>query len=147
MILSRGGTNGKHIWSRRAVEERTEKSKAGSPTLHRRTSGVGKRRLERATYIVYVGSKADQHRSEKAMGAGSEWIEARSGRSQNNGFHSCEANDLSSRQKENRGCAAGEMGEVESGEEGLTYDARIRPATFGGGLFSLMTNYSGSAGR
>ena len=79
------------------------------------------------------------------MGKGSEWIEA----SSDNCVGSCEThtNNLSRRQKENRGCAAGEMGEVESGEEGLTYDARIRPATFGGGLFSLMMNYSGSAGR
>jgi hypothetical protein len=68
MILSRGGTNGKFIWSSRAVEERIEKSTAGSPTVYCGTSGFGKLKLERASYIVSLGSKSDQLSAKEAMG-------------------------------------------------------------------------------
>jgi hypothetical protein len=51
------------------------------------------------------------------MGAGSEWIEASNG--ETNRFGSCETHtkNLSSRQKENRGCYPCTLGEVQSGEE------------------------------
>jgi len=50
------------------------------------------------------------------MGAGSKWIAASSGE---NCFGSCEThkNNLSRRQKENRGGAAGTLGEGEGGDE------------------------------
>src|ERR1039458_4178539 len=108
-----GGTNGKHICSSRAFEEGTEKSTAGSPTVYCGTSGFGKLKLERASYIVSLGSKADQSRTEKAMGKDPKGIEARSDR-----LNACEANDLGSRKEEDRGGTAGAVGEDEGGEEG-----------------------------
>jgi hypothetical protein len=88
----------KFIWSNRAVEERIEKSTAGSPTVYCGTSGFGKLKLERASYIVSLGSKADQSPTEKAMSNSSKGVET-------------QANDLSRRSKENRSGAAGTLGE------------------------------------
>ena len=92
------GYHGKSIWSSRAVEERIEKSTAGSPTVYCGTSGFGKLKLQRASYIVSLGSQADQSRTEKAMGDSSKGVET-------------QANDLSRRSKENRSGAAGTLGE------------------------------------
>jgi hypothetical protein len=56
--LPREYQNGKFIRSSRAVEEGTEKSTAGSRTLCRSTCGFGKLGIERAAYIVGVGTQA-----------------------------------------------------------------------------------------
>jgi hypothetical protein len=60
-------------------------------------------------YIVGVGSQADQHRTEKAMGKGSEWIAASE---DCDGLGSCKADHVGIRPQEDRGGAAG-GGEVE----------------------------------
>jgi hypothetical protein len=51
------------------------------------------------------------------MGAGSEWIEASSGSSENKGVGTCEACHISGRQEEDRCGDKGEMGEVPGREE------------------------------
>jgi hypothetical protein len=58
------------------------------------------------------------------MGKGSKWIESSNG----NSFVSCETHpkNLSSRQKENRGGTAGEVGEGEGGEEESGIEPRTR---------------------
>ena len=51
------------------------------------------------------------------MGEGPKGIAARSSLSENNGLNDCEANNLSGGKEEDRGGAAGKMGEDKGGEE------------------------------
>jgi hypothetical protein len=106
-------TNGKLVWSGRALEERTEKSTAGSPAVYCRTRGFGKLGIERTANFISRCSQADQHGAKSAMGTNQKGIAARSDRD-----NDCEANDLGSRQEKDRGGTAGALGKVESGEEG-----------------------------
>jgi hypothetical protein len=54
------------------LQKKTAKSTGGNPTVYCRARGFGKPKLERAAYIVSVGSKADQLSAKEAMGAGPE---------------------------------------------------------------------------
>jgi hypothetical protein len=71
------------------------------------------------------------------MGKGSEWIEASSG----NYFGSCETHtkNLSSRQKEDRGCRTRSLGEVQGGEEEGGLVERAKPAAISPQASSLMS--------
>jgi hypothetical protein len=51
------------------------------------------------------------------MGAGSKWIEASSGDSENDWIGTCEAHDVGISPQEDRGGAAGTLGTGEGGEE------------------------------
>jgi hypothetical protein len=64
------------------------------------------------------------------MGEGSKRIAVSGRRSENKGLHSCETHYLLSRQEEDRGGAAGTLGEAEGWEEGsVKSGARMKPAT------------------
>jgi hypothetical protein len=80
------GNHGKLVRSGRSLKEGTAKSTAGNQTIHRRTSSIRKLKLEEASHIVCVGSKADQLGAKETMGKDSKGIEASSG----NWFGSCE---------------------------------------------------------
>ena len=132
-ISGRGGANGKFVWSGRAVEEGTEESTAGSPTLHRRTSSFGRLGIEWTTCTISRRSEEDQLGTEKKVGAGSKWIAASEGSC---GFGSCKAHDVGISPQENRSRSKEEMGEGAGGEEGGVDATRDRARCFGGGLFN-----------
>jgi len=116
-ISNRGGNNGTVIQSGGAFEERTGKSTSGSSTFYCRARSFGKLKLKCAPYIVGVGSKEDQPRTEKAVGAGSKRIAASSGEDHLLGSCETHSKNISGSQKENRGCRTSTLGEVQSGEE------------------------------
>jgi hypothetical protein len=78
------------------------------------------------------------------MGKGWEGIEASSNGSENNSLGTCEAHHVGGRPQEDRGGAAGTLGEGAGGEEegGVRHDARIRPAASVALLILLMKNHS-----
>jgi hypothetical protein len=89
-----------------------------------RTSCFRKLGLERAANSVGVGPQADQPRAEKAMGEGSQCIEASSG--ENNCVGSCEAHHVRISPPKDRGGTAGAVGAGEGGakEGGLEQPVR-----------------------
>jgi hypothetical protein len=128
--LAEGEPNGKLVWSSRTFEEGTEESAAGSSTFYYCTRGFGKRRLERATNIVCVGSQENQLGAEKAMGKGSKGIAGKSGGSDNNWLGNRKAHHVGISPQKDRGGTKSTVGKGECGEEdGVKNGARIRPAT------------------
>jgi len=105
MILSRGGTNDKLVWSSPASEKGTRKSREGSPAVWCRARSFRKLAFKRSAHFVGCRSKEDQSRAEKAMGEGE------------GSSVETEAHDVSSRKKENRGGTAGKVGEGTGGAE------------------------------
>jgi len=98
------------IWSGRASEERTGKNTTGGPTVYCRACGFGTLKLKgRRAYTFGVCSQADQPRTESPVGKESgEW---------RSGYDKTEEHNIGSRQKENRGGAASEMGEGKGAAE------------------------------